>query len=66
MGYFTLSDAGLILEVNLTGAALLGVDRSALPGQPFSRFIVSGAQDVYYSLSKTLPETSAHKPANYV
>ena len=58
-GYFTLSEAGLILEVNLTGAALLGVDRSALPGQPFSRFIARGDQDVYYSLSKALPETSA-------
>lgn len=30
VGYFSLDDQGLILEVNLTGAALLGLERSRL------------------------------------
>jgi PAS domain S-box-containing protein len=52
VGYFTLSKAGLIVEANLTGAAMLGVDRSALPGQPLSRFIFRDDQDVFYLLIK--------------
>ena len=40
VGYFTLTDTGLIAEVNLTGAALLGEDRSKLLNRRFARFIV--------------------------
>ena len=34
VGYFTLSEQGLILEANLTAATLLGVARGALVKQP--------------------------------
>ena len=34
VGYFTLSEQGLILEANLTAASLLGVARGALVKQP--------------------------------
>jgi len=37
-GYFTLDERGVILEVNLTGAALLGEVRSRLIGRMLSRF----------------------------
>ncbi|MCC5845665.1 MAG: PAS domain S-box protein [Verrucomicrobia bacterium] len=37
-GYFTLDEHGVILEVNLTGAALLGEVRSRLIGRMLSRF----------------------------
>ena len=40
VGYFTLSEQGLILEANLTGAKLLGVARGALVKQPLSRFVL--------------------------
>jgi PAS domain S-box-containing protein len=39
VGYFTLSDAGQILDANMTGAGLLGVDRKALVGRPFASFV---------------------------
>ncbi|MGA7750028.1 MAG: diguanylate cyclase [Gallionella sp.] len=39
VGYLTLTDKGLISEINLTGAALLGMERNKLLRQPLSRFI---------------------------
>lgn len=48
VGYYTFDKKGIILEVNLTGAALLGSEKSALMKQPFSRFIHREDQDVFY------------------
>ena len=48
VGYLTLSEHGMILEANVTAAALLGVTRSALVEQPLSRFIHSEHQTAYY------------------
>ncbi|MGA2110330.1 MAG: sigma 54-interacting transcriptional regulator [Syntrophorhabdales bacterium] len=44
VGYFTLDDDGTIREVNLTGANLLGVERSRLAGKPFSSFLSGESQ----------------------
>jgi PAS domain S-box-containing protein len=57
VGYFTLSEAGLILEVNLTASTLLGVARRAFLKQRFSGFILSEDQDIYYRHRKLLFET---------
>ena len=57
VGYFTLDEAGLILEANLTGAALLGVARGALVQQPLSRFVVGKDADNYYLHYKQLLKT---------
>ncbi|HSW64277.1 MAG TPA: sensor domain-containing diguanylate cyclase [Dissulfurispiraceae bacterium] len=57
VGYFTVSEKGLILEANLTGAELLGVACSALIGQPFSSLIIPEDQDIYYLFRKKLFET---------
>src|SRR5271163_1396245 len=48
VGYFTVSDKGLILEANFTAATLFGVPRGALVKQPLTRFIVPEDQDRYY------------------
>ncbi len=48
VGYFTISETGLILEANLTGAQLLGAERSDLVNRPFTRFIIGEDQDIYY------------------
>ena len=36
VGYFTMSEKGIIEDVNLTGADMIGIERSALIGEPFS------------------------------
>ena len=59
VGYFTLDENGLILEANLTGAALLGVARGALVRQPLGRFIVGDDADNYYLRRKELFKTGA-------
>jgi len=59
VGYFTVSEQGVILEANLTAAGLLGVARGALVKQPLTRFIVHEDQDTYYLHRKQLLETGA-------
>ena len=39
VGYFIFNRQGKILETNLTGAKMLGVERSRLPGRFFSSFV---------------------------
>ena len=39
VGYLTITDKGLIAEINLAGAALLGAEREKLRQQPFARFV---------------------------
>ena len=41
VGYFTLGRDGKILQANLTGANLLGVERSILANRPFGVFVSS-------------------------
>jgi len=47
VGYFTLDASGVIVEVNLTGAALLNIARSTLIGAPLTRFGVQEDRDKY-------------------
>ena len=44
IGFFTLGPDGRILEVNSTGARLLGADRSGLIDQKFTKFIANDFQ----------------------
>jgi PAS domain S-box-containing protein len=48
VGYFTLDEHGLILEANLTGATLLGVERGDLIRTPLHLFIAEDGQDMFY------------------
>lgn len=48
IGYFTLDMQGLIVEANLAGARLLGLERALLIRKRFSRFIAPDFQDQYY------------------
>jgi len=48
IGYFTFSRKGMIVEVNLTGADLLGVERRHLIKRGFSQFIARDYQDAFY------------------
>ncbi|HKX30280.1 MAG TPA: ATP-binding protein [Blastocatellia bacterium] len=40
VGYASLNEQGVIEEINLTGATLLGVERARLLGQPLSYYLV--------------------------
>ena len=44
VGYFTLTEAGLVRMVNLTGAGLAGTARSLLIGKPFRQLLPGGEQ----------------------
>jgi len=46
VGYFSLNDDGIILQVNFTGSKLLGVERARLIGQPFLFYV----SDNFYTL----------------
>jgi PAS domain S-box-containing protein len=48
IGYFTFDKNGLILEVNLTGANILSIERSFLIKKPFSLFIAFSSRNVFY------------------
>ena len=61
VGYFTVDGKGLILEANLRGADLLGVERKRLVKQPLPRHIVREDQDIYYLHRKRLLETGARQ-----
>jgi chemotaxis family two-component system sensor kinase Cph1 len=47
VGYFTFTPKGLIAEVNLTGAALLGVVRQKLINGRFRKFVAPQGQDLW-------------------
>lgn len=57
VGYFTVSDKGTIEGVNLPGAAMIGIERNALIGKPFTRFIQREDQDIFYQHRQRLLET---------
>jgi PAS domain S-box-containing protein len=59
VGYFTVSEQGLILDANLTAATLLGVARGALVKRPLSHFVLPEDRDIHYRHRKTLFETGA-------
>ncbi|MBF0563831.1 MAG: PAS domain S-box protein [Nitrospirae bacterium] len=44
-GYFTIDRKGAIIEVNLTGANMLGLERRNLTGKPLHRFLSRNAGD---------------------
>ena len=47
VGYFSMDEQSRILEVNLTGAALLGVERSRLINRLLVHFVVPATQPVF-------------------
>ncbi len=57
VGYFTVSDKGLIREANLTAVALLGATKGTLVARPFSQFICHADQDRYYLFHRQLLAT---------
>jgi PAS domain S-box-containing protein len=63
VGYFTISEKGIIQDVNLTGAALLGAEKGTLVNKRFSQYILADSQDRFYYIRKNLIESAAKQTA---
>jgi two-component system cell cycle sensor histidine kinase/response regulator CckA len=50
IGYFTFDKNGLIIEVNLTGANILGIGRGFLINTPFPLYVAPDNRDDFYLL----------------
>ena len=48
VGYCTVSEKGLILDVNLTGSSMLGLPRSKLVGMAFHRLLLKEDRSIYH------------------
>ena len=57
-GYCTLTEMGLIREVNLTTATLLNVPRSQLINKPIRSFVFKEDHDRYYALRHSLRDAA--------
>ena len=58
VGYFTISEKGVILDANLTMCTMSGVERGLLTGSPFSKFINRDDQAIFYYHRRKLIETN--------
>ncbi len=47
VGYFSIDAEGLILEANLTGAVLLGLERSRLIRLRLERFVAPASRTIF-------------------
>ena len=56
VAYVTLNKGGLILEANLTAAAMFGVERDSLFGLPLTSFLLDADQDAYYKHRRAVAE----------
>ena len=54
VGYFTLDPEGIIRDANLTGALLLGIERSRLIGRRFEFFLSEESRSVLTALQKKI------------
>ena len=59
VGYFSLDQTSQILEVNLKGASMVGMERRLLVKKRFTHFIVSAFQDSFYMFQKKAFKTRA-------
>jgi PAS domain S-box-containing protein len=60
IGYFTFDKKGTILEVNLTGAQMLGIERRRLLKKPFSLHASSDQKSVFFSHLKEVFRTGTN------
>ena len=61
VAHLTLNASGEILEANLVAGKLLGLERSRLIRQKFTRFVAASAQDAYYLLCQAVFSSDARR-----
>jgi PAS domain S-box-containing protein len=47
VGYVSLDNMGVIQQINLTGSAMIGIERERLIGMPFSRYVQPEDREVF-------------------
>jgi PAS domain S-box-containing protein len=57
VGYFVLDKDGLTLDINLTGAALLGVKKTLIIGKHFSNYVNRADHDAFFLFRRKVFET---------
>jgi PAS domain S-box-containing protein len=65
VGYFTLAASGTVQFVNLTGASLVGMERSKLVGQPFGRLFAAEQRAAFNSFLKQVFASPAKQSADF-
>lgn len=48
VGYLTLDESGRVLEINLTGATMLGIERANITGKPFASRLSNGDVHAFF------------------
>lgn len=66
VGYLTFDEKGLISELNLAAAQLLGIERTFLFDKPFSSFIQREFQDRFYFHLQEVLESSVEQTCELV
>ena len=66
VAYLTLSDKGLIEEINLTGARLFGIERQKLLHRRFAGFVDSADSDRWYLFFNQLLKQHQHQAIDLV
>jgi PAS domain S-box-containing protein len=61
VAYVTINRKGMISEINLTGATLLGVDRTKLINRRFSKFVAPEDCDRWHSMFVSIMEHSQNE-----
>ncbi len=64
VGYFTLDKNGIILEVNLAGAELLGVERLNLQNRAFIQYIAPDHRNIFHHHIMNVLETGYELTVN--
>lgn len=59
VGYFSITEKGIIDEANLTIASMLDIKKGALIGMPVSRFISRDDRDIFFNHQKRLLKTAS-------
>jgi PAS domain S-box-containing protein len=59
VGYFTFNKNGLVLDVNLTGASMLNMQKTHLKQKPFLLFIDENDREIFHSHCKEVLKTDS-------
>ena len=65
IGYFTLAVEGIIQQVNLTGASLIGIERSRLLGRPFGSLLSPELRPAFKSFLERVFACQATQEGNF-